>query len=282
MPEKNKPAITHDDDLRAENEVKKLKLEMEFGAQFGLNSTALPPEVEKQFLDNVLAFEKQYAERVQIKLFDYIGRPDCIPAAQLTDKQLVEESLKLCNLLEENGINVSVLAEYPDEVRLLYTFVTEELFDHEIDNMRMPGWTLNFIYEEFYPNHPYDIRNRCNEFIDYIFRDTFPGEERFDKCVISCSDLIYDESDESEYKRMLSPTLSNYFDAFPTRDLDEFEITSLENDDEFGLVKFTIKYNVFTETKENLTFSGNGQFVLIQEYGWWMIKKVDMPGLELH
>ena len=81
---------------------------------------------------------------------------------------------------------------------------------------------------------------------------------------------------------MLSPTLSNYFDAFPTRDFDEFEITSLENDDEFGLVKFTIKYNVFTETKENLTFSGNGQFVLIQEYGWWMIKKVDMPGLEIH
>ena len=121
-----------------------------------------------------------------------------------------------------------------------------------------------------------------DKFIDYIFRDAFPGEERFDKCVISCSDLIYDESDDSEYKRMLSPTLSNYFDAFPTRDLDEFEITSLENDDEFGLVKFTIKYNVFTETKENLTFSGNGQFVLIQEYGWWMIKKVDMPGLEIH
>lgn len=281
MPEKNKPATTHEDHLRAENEVKKLKLEMEFGAQFGTNSSDLPPEIEQQFLDNVLAFEKQYAEREQIKLFDYIGKPDFIPASQLTDKQMVEESLKLCNLLEENGINVSVLAEYPDEVRLLYTFVTEELFDHEIDNMRLPGWTLNFIYEEFHPNHPYDIRNRCNEFIDYIFRDTFPGEERFDKCVISCSDLIYDESDNSEFKRMISPTLSNYFDAFPTRILEEFEIISLENDEEFGLVKFTITYNVFTETKENLSFSGNGQFVLIQEYGWWMIKKVDMPGLEI-
>lgn len=282
MPEKNKPASTHEDDLRAENEVKKLKLEMEFGAQFGSNSSDLPPEVEQQFLDNVLAFEKQYAEREQIKLFDYIGKPDFIPAAQLSDKQMVEESLKLCNLLEENGINVSVLAEYPDEVRLLYTFVTEELFDHEIDNMRLPGWTLNFIYEEFHPNHPYDIRNRCNDFIDYLFRDTYPGGERYDQCVIESSDLIYDESDDRQFKRMLSPTLTHYFEAFPTRTLEEFEINSLENDNEFGLVKFTIKYNVFTETKENLSFCGNGQFVLIQEYGWWMIKKADMPGLEIH
>jgi len=282
MPEKNKPAITHDDDLRAENEVKKLKLEMEYGAQFGLNSTALPPEIEQQFLDNVIAFEKLYADKEQIKLFDYIGKPDFIPAAHLTDEQMVEAHLKLCNLLEENGIVVGVLAEYSGEVRLLYTFITEELFDHAIDNMRLPGWTLNFIYEEFHPNHPYDIRNRCNEFIDYIFRDSYPGGERYDQCVIESSDLLYDESDDSKFKRMLSPALTNYFEAFPTRTLEDFEITSLENDNEFGLVKFSLKYNVFTETKENLEFTGNGQFVLTQEFGWWMIKKVDMPGLELH
>jgi len=149
MPEKNKPAITHDDDLRAENEVKKLKLEMQYGAQFGLNSTDLPPEIEQQFLDNVLAFEKQYAEKEQIKLFDYIGKPDFKPAAQLTEEQMVDEHLKLCNLLEENGIVVGVLAEYSDELRMLYTFITEELFDHAIDNMRLPGWTLILFMRSF-------------------------------------------------------------------------------------------------------------------------------------
>jgi len=100
--------------------------------------------------------------------------------------------------------------------------------------------------------------------------------------VIESSDLLNDESDESKFKRMLSPALTHYFEAFPTRTLENFEITSIENDNEFGLVKFTLKYNVFTETKENLEFTGNGQFVLTQEHGWWMIKKVDMPGLEIH
>lgn len=282
MPEKNKPVFTQDDELRAENEVKKLKLELQHGAQFGMNSAELPPEIEKQFLDNVLAFEKQYAENVQVKLYDFIGRPPFIPAGQLSDVQIVEESLKLCNLLAENGIEVSLLAEYPDEVRLLYTFVTEELFEHEIDNVRLPGWTLNFIYEEFHPNHPYDIRRRCDEFIEYLFRDEFPGAERSDKFYIESSDLVSDENNDSPFKRMVSPTLSNFFDAFPDRTLGEFEITTLENDNEFALVKFRINYTVHTESKEILQFSGNGQFVLSCKYEWWQIRKVDMPGLELH
>ena len=38
----------------------------------------------------------------------------------------------------------------------LYRFTTEELFQHEIDNISIPGMVSNFIYDEFYPDHEYD------------------------------------------------------------------------------------------------------------------------------
>jgi len=39
---------------------------------------------------------------------------------------------------------------------VIYKFITEELFDHEMDDIMLPGFVHHFIYEEFHPNHEYD------------------------------------------------------------------------------------------------------------------------------
>lgn len=281
MPNKNNPEISPEDVLRAENEVKKLRLEIEQGAIFGGQFNEIPPEVEKQFLDNIFAFEKQYAENVQISVYDFIGRPEFQKCDQLSDEQIHIELEKYYGLLNQNNLCLDVLADYENEERLIYAFITEELFSHLVDDIRIPGWMCNFIYEEFHPNHSYDINNRCDEFIEYIFRDKYPGDDRFDEFIIQCSDMIREENDPAKYPKKISPALSNYFNAFPVRNLNSFKINSLEFDKEFGFVKFSIDYDAETESKEKINFKGNGQFVLICEYDYWVIKKVDMPGLEI-
>ncbi len=279
MPKKNETNVSHAEELRAENEVKKLKLEIQHGAEFIISPSEIPPDIEGAFLDNVLAFEKQFAERTQISLFEYVGKPNFLSADNLTIDKLKEESIRLVELLEENGIVVNVLAEYPDKMQLIYRFITEELFVELIDNMRLPGWTLNFIYEEFHPNHVYDIERRCNDFIAYIFRQEYPGAERFDEFVFESSDLILNEN--SPHKKKLSATLTHFFEAFPQRALLKFKLDTPEHDETIAFVNFEVDYNATTELKETLHFKGNGKFVLECDHAWWVIKKVDMPGLAL-
>ena len=63
--------------LKNENEFLKMKLMLEQGAQFGsmTGDGGLPADIENQFLKNIMAFEKQAAEKKMIKVFDKIERP---------------------------------------------------------------------------------------------------------------------------------------------------------------------------------------------------------------
>ena len=70
--------------LRLENELLTLKLIAELGAKS--DSTAdIPPEVENQFLKNILAFEQATAQgSKQIPIYQLLGRPAFKPARSAT------------------------------------------------------------------------------------------------------------------------------------------------------------------------------------------------------
>jgi hypothetical protein len=52
--------------------------------------------------------------------------------------------------LAEYGVYVDFL--YEVDTTEMYCFVTEELLDEEIDDVRIPGLQCHFVYEEFHPN----------------------------------------------------------------------------------------------------------------------------------
>ena len=53
----------------------------------------------------------------------------------------------------------------------MYRFTTEELFEHEIDDMNLPGLMSCFTYDEFYPDHKYDnTRYAVEDCIGLILR----------------------------------------------------------------------------------------------------------------
>lgn len=148
---------TREDNLKAENEFLKMKLMLEHGAKFGSNgSNELPVELENEFLNNIAAFEQQFADQKMIKVFDKIGKPGHFkPVIEIPDNEIDSAWRELRNYLNDFSIDLDVCS--PNiSTRELYRFTTEELFEHETDDMDLPGWTTNFIYDEFHPDPVYD------------------------------------------------------------------------------------------------------------------------------
>src|SRR6186997_3267141 len=105
--------LNEEENLRTENEFLKMKLMLEHGGQFGEpdedGNTDLPPEIENQFLNSVLAFEKQFSEHKVVKVYDKIGRPqDFRPVSRIADDEIGKAWDQLNDYLNDHGIDVSV------------------------------------------------------------------------------------------------------------------------------------------------------------------------------
>jgi hypothetical protein len=92
--------------LRMENEEKKKQLSDEFGADFGgmTGENELSPELENQFLDNILNFENAFQSAIRIKIYDFLEQPAFQKAEELSDAQIVEELDRLIELLGSKRI----------------------------------------------------------------------------------------------------------------------------------------------------------------------------------
>ena len=82
--------LNTEDQLKAENEFLKMKLMLENGARFGkCGEDELPAEVENEFLNNIIEFEKQWENPARIKVFDKIGRPGhFMPVDKIPDEEI--------------------------------------------------------------------------------------------------------------------------------------------------------------------------------------------------
>src|SRR5665647_1027907 len=138
--------------IQKENEDIKKKLSEEHGAFFGSmsdNGINLPPEIESQFLNNILAFENAYKSANRIQLYDFLEQPSYRKVETLTDEEVTEELDRVMKLMISKMISLDTLCEVDD--RELYRFITEELFFEEKNDMQIPGTVSQYTYEEFYP-----------------------------------------------------------------------------------------------------------------------------------
>lgn len=187
--------------LRAENDFLKMKLMLERGAVIAsLSDNPIPSAVENAFLNNIIAFEKEFDNRKKIKVFDKIGRPIHFKAAaMIPDDEIVAAWESVRDLLNEHSIDLGACSPNVTH-RELYRFATEELFELEMDDINLEGWVTDFIYDEFYPDPVYE-----NTFLvkDDLLHDIFSQREL-------CSDMFY--SDEFEFNREKFTDFSNFFE----------------------------------------------------------------------
>jgi hypothetical protein len=161
-PENEFPKQNLEDEIR----FKKLKLKMESNAVFKNEDSKLPAEIENQFLDYVIEFEKQIENAKKISVFEKIGKPKFKPISELKNKKALKKALdEMLDVMSEHNIVLNHLCDYENQEALIYNFITNELFFHEMDDISIPGMVSNFIYEEFHPNHQYYLENQTDDFI---------------------------------------------------------------------------------------------------------------------
>jgi len=162
MEENSASELTPEEQLRADNEIKALSLELTYGAMTHISDDA-PPELISAWLKNVAAYEAQYQDVPKITVYDRIGRPAFATPDLLEATTRPGEIERLHKILEAHGL-VVLQPDYADDEKF-YQFMVTELFAHEVPDLRLPDMVTVIDYEEFHPNHPEIIRINASEFL---------------------------------------------------------------------------------------------------------------------
>jgi len=105
------------------------------------DSKGLPPEIENQFLKNIMAFEN--AE--QKPLFEIAGikRTNYPDSEELTDLEIDRKLKEIVVVLEKNGSELRLVADVPN--RIVYKFLVEDyLFDKDnLHPVGFGGWVID-------------------------------------------------------------------------------------------------------------------------------------------
>jgi len=270
--------MNEEENLRTENEFLKLKLMLEHGGQFGEmeqdSNTELPPEIENQFLNNVLAFEKQFSEHKVIKVYDKIGRPQHFrPVAEIADGEIAKAWDHLSDYLNDHGIDVSVCS--PNiSMKELYRFVTEELFDHETDDMNLPGWTTNFIYDEFHPDPIYDNSRLVEQ---DLFNDVFRKDDLFYGIDYSGEGFVFNEVYYSDFK-LYSERINRFKSLFDEISVTEFNVGDCVVDENNCCVRGNYKAAASIGNSETVFSGGYVVKLVVGELGYWELKDIQISG----
>lgn len=176
---------------RALNNAKRIELSDKFGGVFVAGDLQLPADVESEFLQRIEEFELKWASHDVTTVRRFIGDPPVSPLAELSRDELPIELGHLMSTLDDNDIELDFGERPCDEE--VYRFIVEELFEHEIDDIRVPGMVCHFIYEEFHPNPRLEVRLASEWFIERVLaRNEFlmSALERIDHR--DCNNRLFD------------------------------------------------------------------------------------------
>lgn len=107
----------------------------------------------------------------QVKAYSLLGNLTDANESELSDTDLASELERIEAIMAKHNIVLDREIEY--EPRTIYKFITEELFQHESDDLQFPGMMKTFIYEEFHPYHLLDIERRTQDFMEDWFNRRF-------------------------------------------------------------------------------------------------------------
>jgi hypothetical protein len=141
-----------------------------------------------------------------VTIYDCIGKPTCKKADDLKPEEVKEELTRLIVQMHSRNILLEVLGQY--ELSVIYKFMTEELFREKIGEVSFPGFILNFVFEDFHPNHHVDKAGTAQEFLNHWF------EKRFDENSTEfCSQLITAEG-KSFARKVVMQKLSDCLNCY--------------------------------------------------------------------
>jgi hypothetical protein len=160
-----------EEDLKMDNKIKRLELEMK-GAKFiehNPDGITLPPEIEAQMLDQILAFEKIKNDAKEVEIYQFLGKPKFKPLDSLSSEEVILENERLLKLMSKKGVLLASMEDIDDSV--MYKFITEEFFYKKMLDVPIKGFIRHYIYEEFHPNEKLNAEKTAEFFIQAFFFD---------------------------------------------------------------------------------------------------------------
>jgi hypothetical protein len=265
------------DKLSIENEIMKIKLQMQFGDDFVMKSNgSLPPEIENQFLKQIMAYEDNHKNVEEVTVFEKIGKPDFKKVAELKSDELSKELIRLNELMESKGIMLNI-CDGPYEDSVIYQFITEELFLETVEKEFVENSICNFIYEEFHVNDKAEITKNTVQFMEHWFAREF-DEHSYELAnpMITAEGKVIPLPD-------LFKKMSLFFEAFEDFKNHKFMIgeVSFELHGEeggMGHAEGLVKYDAVLDNGEIVNFEGGYKLYMQRQGNWWDIFYFVMPG----
>jgi hypothetical protein len=257
------------DELKADNEILRIKLELEHHMIMS-ETSQLDPELENQWLNRIYNFENQYKDAKPIKVHAFLGHPDFRKIEELKPEE-VSEKLKhlLCCMKEK-----MIVLEYDEEygVDTIYRFITEELFEQEMEDISMDGFVHHFIYEDFHPNHTKDLRRYADEFIEAVLRRKL---NEFDAHCFA--ETITFKGTEYDLAGILA-VIGSFQEGHRSCKVDQFQIHHVNFDltEERAKVKAWIQYTIQGDGVH--IHQGSASINFIYQFGYWYINGFQLPG----
>lgn len=272
--------LNEDERLEAENRFLKMKLMLEHDAKFSeepdLPQSSLPPAIENEFLNRIIAFEEQSKNPKYIKVFDRIEKPVHFkPVAEIPDNEIEDEWKNLQEYLYRYHIVLDVCS--PNiPARELYRFTIEELFEYEMNDMDLQGMVTNFIYDEFHPDPIYDnTRMVTEDCLPQIIGDrSLEWTHNFKENGLRLNDH-YPISIEQ-----LKQHVHDYRSCYRHLEIIHTDCASCTVEENRAIVKGTYSLEATTDV-ESIVLSGNWEVItqLDEEIGYWYIAEIQITGI---
>jgi hypothetical protein len=257
-------------DLPLENELLLMKLKAEFGAECTTGSEQIPPAIVNEFLKSVYEFERKFREpRPTVTIFEKTGMPLFTRIEDIKEKHIAGELKRIQNVLIAHSVELEILGNYDD--RTIYRFITEEFFDHEMEDLSLPGYVHHFCYEDFHPNHEIDIRQRSVEFLSQWFA------KEVNEYSWELADHFVHPDTRQFLKEEVLEKISNVFNDYQAFFNCEYIINKLtfewsdSKECGNGFVEGEVRYDARLQDGSMIHVQGPFQFYMSNTCNWWSI-----------
>jgi hypothetical protein len=107
-----------------------------------------PVDIASDLPGHVYSFEQAWKQARPVKVFELLGKPSFLREKEIDDNAVGKELDTIINIMRQNNISLAIPAD--KSPRDVYRFVTEVLFEQEVDDLKMGGLGRNFIYRDDY------------------------------------------------------------------------------------------------------------------------------------
>jgi hypothetical protein len=257
--------LTPDEELRAQNEIEALKIEMMGGKTFIADDA--PPELVAQFFRNINMYESSKENYITIE--ELIGKPRIKKENEiLSNDEFQKECEKLHQMFDEN--NIEIVKPKFKSWKDWHHFLVHTFLTHEVVSIKDKSYHHHFDYNDFFEDDPDFILMNVHDELGLIFdlKDDYEG-------------LWIEDIESNENADQIVNHINSFRMIFNDLELVKYNPNTVRENGKYHKLTFDIEWKgVRAGTLEREYHKGKGSAELYCEDLIWRIHSMSIPGLE--